>query len=89
MRKSVLHSDQSIFFRRTNHESIKKICDEMGYYHQSQNDFLDIFNIGGALNKTSNDIENGSVSWLAVNCYDRANSEEKKILVENFGKHGK
>lgn len=75
-------------YRRSNHESIKEICDELGYYHQCQNDFLDIFNIGGALNKTSNDIENGSVTWLAFQAYDRANAAQRKILVDNFGKKG-
>lgn len=89
MQKTILQSHQFILFRRPNHESIRQICNEMGYYHQSQNDFLDVFNIGGALNKTSNDIENGSRSWLATNCYYRANPEQKKILVDNYGKRGK
>lgn len=71
-----------------NRESIKHICDEMGHYHQCQNDFLDVFNVDGILQKTSHDIEIGKCSWLAVTCMRRANYEQKQILIENYKKKG-
>ncbi|XP_055311332.1 farnesyl pyrophosphate synthase-like [Sitodiplosis mosellana] len=70
-----------------NRESIKHICDEMGHYHQCQNDVLDIFDIDGVLQKTTHDIEIGKCSWLAVTCMRRANDEQKQIMIENYGKN--
>ncbi|XP_031630491.1 farnesyl pyrophosphate synthase-like [Contarinia nasturtii] len=69
-----------------NREFIKHICAEMGYYHQCQNDVLDIFDISGVLQKTTNDIENGECSWLATTCMQRGNDEQKRIMIENYGK---
>lgn len=60
----------------------------MGHFHQSQNDFLDVFNIDGVLIKTGHDIEIGKCSWLSATCMEHANDEQKQIMVENYGKPG-
>lgn len=60
----------------------------MGHYHQCQNDVLDIFDINGVLQKTVHDIEIGKCSWLATTCMRRANDEQKRIMLENYGKKG-
>lgn len=75
-------------FSFENPESIKHICDEMGYYHQSQNDLLDVFNIDGILHKTGHDIEINKCSWLSSMCVKRANEAQKQILFDNYGKKG-
>lgn len=76
-------------FSRTNREAIQLICDEMGHYHQCQNDFQDVFDFEGAVIKTSNDIENGECTWLSTKCVERANDEQKQIITDNYGKNGK
>ena len=35
--------------------------------------------------KTSRDIEDGRITWLIVNAYQRANPAQKKALEENYG----
>lgn len=75
-------------FSHNNREAIRLICDEMGHFHQSQNDFLDVFNIDGVLIKTGHDIEIGKCSWLSATCMELANDEQKQIMVENYGKPG-
>lgn len=71
-----------------NRESIKHICDELGYYHQCQNDILDIFDVDGVFQKTCHDIEIEKCSWVASTCMQRANDAQKKIMIENYGKKG-
>lgn len=71
-----------------NPEEIKHICDEMGHYHQCQNDLLDVFNVGGILHKTGHDIEINKCSWLSTTCMERANDVQKQIMIDNYGKKG-
>lgn len=71
-----------------NPESIKHICDEMGHYHQCQNDLLDVFNIDGILHKTGHDIEINKCSWLSCACIERANGAQIQIMIDNYGKNG-
>lgn len=75
-------------FSYENREAIKHICDEMGHYHQCQNDLLDVFNIDGILHKTGHDIEIGKCSWLSTTCIEHSNNIQKQILIENYGRKG-
>lgn len=51
-------------------------------------DVLDVFDISGVLQKTIHDIETGTCSWLTTTCMQRGTDEQKRILIENYGKKG-
>lgn len=55
----------------------------MHYYLMFQNDFHDYIHHNESIEAT--DIANGRCSWLIVTVLDKANSLEKKILMDNYG----
>lgn len=67
---------------------MKPIFDQMGEYYQVQNDFYDCFGDPEVLKKQGRDIEDGQCTWLAVKCMELANEEQKKIMIECYGKNG-
>lgn len=79
-------------FRKTDSKvlhQIKAICFEIGHFYQSQNDYFDFFNESHVLRKPGTDIEDGRCTWLSIAAMERATSEQRKVLIECYGKKGK
>ncbi|XP_075167392.1 farnesyl pyrophosphate synthase [Haematobia irritans] len=60
---------------------------EMGHFFQVQDDFLDCFGNPEVTGKIGTDIQDNKCSWLAVVCMQRANEEQKKIMLDCYGKN--
>lgn len=67
----------------------KTILLEMGNFFQVQDDFLDCFGNPEVTGKIGTDIQDNKCSWLAVVAMQRANVEQKQIMVDCYGKEGK
>lgn len=61
----------------------------MGHFFQVQDDFLDCFGNPEITGKIGTDIQDNKCSWLAVVCMQRANDEQKQIMLDCYGRHGK
>nr|CAI5829241.1 unnamed protein product [Callosobruchus analis] len=68
------------------HRQAKRICLEIGEFFQRQNDFLDCFGIPEKTGKESSDIQESKCTWLAVVALQKANSAQRKIMQEHYGK---
>nr|AFJ52720.1 farnesyl pyrophosphate synthase [Mangifera indica]AFJ53077.1 farnesyl pyrophosphate synthase [Mangifera indica] len=68
------------------HIDVKNILIEMGIYFQVQDDYLDCFGTPEVIGKIGTDIEDFKCSWLVVKAMERCNEEQKKLLIENYGK---
>ncbi|KAJ7568113.1 hypothetical protein O6H91_01G019000 [Diphasiastrum complanatum] len=66
--------------------SVKEILVQMGTYFQAQDDFLDCYGAPEVIGKIGTDIEDTKCSWLIVQALQRANSEQKQCLKDNYGK---
>ncbi|XP_017068943.1 farnesyl pyrophosphate synthase [Drosophila eugracilis] len=64
----------------------KTILLEMGNFFQVQDDFLDCFGNPEVTGKIGTDIQDNKCSWLAVVALQRANVEQKQIMVDCYGK---
>ncbi|EDV56491.1 farnesyl pyrophosphate synthase [Drosophila erecta] len=64
----------------------KTILLEMGNFFQVQDDFLDCFGNPEVTGKIGTDIQDNKCSWLAVVAMQRANVEQKQIMVDCYGK---
>ncbi|KAH8280258.1 hypothetical protein KR018_001163 [Drosophila ironensis] len=67
----------------------KTILLEMGHFFQVQDDFLDCFGNPEVTGKVGTDIQDNKCSWLAVVAMQRANAEQKQIMIDCYGKQGK
>lgn len=76
------YNDESIF------DALKKISNEIGYFYQTQNDFLDCFGNPNVLNKPGTDIQDGKCTWLAVNTMELGNDQQREIMKKCYGKNG-
>ncbi|XP_061396816.1 uncharacterized protein LOC133332429 [Musca vetustissima] len=63
----------------------KTILLEMGHFFQVQDDFLDCFGNPEITGKIGTDIQDNKCSWLAVVCMQRANEEQKQIMLDCYG----
>nr|CAI5826552.1 unnamed protein product [Callosobruchus analis] len=68
------------------HRVAKSISVEIGELFQLQNDFLDCFGNPKGTGKISSDIKEGKCTWLAAVALEKANSAQKKIMEEHYGK---
>lgn len=60
----------------------------MGHFFQVQDDFLDCFGNSEVTGKIGTDIQDNKCSWLAVVCMQRANEEQKQLMIDCYGKNG-
>lgn len=71
------------------YQTAKKICLEMGYYFQAQDDFLDAFGDPEVTGKVGTDIEENTCTWLVVQALQVASEEDRRVLQEHYGKKNK
>ncbi|CAG8469507.1 13242_t:CDS:10 [Ambispora leptoticha] len=64
----------------------KDILIVLGEYFQVQDDYLDCYGDPSFIGKIGTDIEDNKCSWLINQALDRASSEQRKLLDENYGK---
>uniref|UniRef100_A0A7N0UNJ4 Farnesyl diphosphate synthase n=1 Tax=Kalanchoe fedtschenkoi TaxID=63787 RepID=A0A7N0UNJ4_KALFE len=69
-----------------NHVDVKNILIDMGIYFQVQDDYLDCFGEPEKIGKIGTDIEDFKCSWLVVKALELCSEDQKKILVEHYGK---
>lgn len=69
-----------------NFVDVKNILVEMGTYFQVQDDYLDCFGDPEVIGKIGTDIEDFKCSWLVVQALERADENQKNILMETYGK---
>lgn len=72
--------------QRSSYVLARKICCTIGEYFQIQDDFLDCFGDPEVIGKVGRDIEENKCSWLVVQALSRCTEEQKRLLVENYGK---
>ncbi|KAB0795687.1 hypothetical protein PPYR_09748 [Photinus pyralis] len=65
------------------------VLNELGFFFQVQNDFLDCFDDSSITGKLGTDIEEAKCTWLMVTALKRANASQRKVLEENYGKKDK
>ena len=58
----------------------------MGEYFQAQDDYLDAFADPETLGKIGTDIQDNKCSWLVNQALRKVNSEQRKLLEENYGR---
>ena len=71
-------------------ESLKtaeRICMIIGEYFQIQDDVLDCFGDPKVIGKVGTDIQDNKCSWLVVQALERANKQQKKLLLDNYGQN--
>ncbi|KAJ0046654.1 hypothetical protein Pint_03748 [Pistacia integerrima] len=70
------------------HIDVKNILIEMGVYFQVQDDYLDCFGTPEVIGKVILELilKILSAPWLVVKAMERCNEEQKKLLIENYGK---
>lgn len=59
---------------------------KMGEFFQIQDDYLDCFGDPEVIGKIGTDIEDGKCSWPIVTALQRASSEQRKVLEDNYSK---
>ncbi|CAM8934162.1 unnamed protein product [Rhodiola kirilowii] len=69
-----------------NHTDVKNILIDMGIYFQVQDDYLDCFGEPEQIGKIGTDIEDFKCSWLVVKALELCSEDQKKILIDHYGK---
>ncbi|KAI3381719.1 hypothetical protein SNEBB_008338 [Seison nebaliae] len=69
------------------HEVAKNILLDMGHYFQVQDDYLDCFGHPDVIGKIGTDIQDNKCSWLCVEALKRMDENQKKDLLENYGRN--
>ncbi|CAK1551478.1 unnamed protein product [Leptosia nina] len=69
------------------HPTVEKICLDMGYLFQMQDDFIDCFGAEHLTGKIGTDIQEGKCSWLAVQALQRLTETQRKVFVACYGSH--
>lgn len=67
-------------------EVAKSILIPMGQYFQVQDDYLDCFADPSVLGKIGTDIQDNKCSWLICQALKIASEEQRKEIMENYGK---
>ncbi|KAL8142155.1 hypothetical protein V2J09_015187 [Rumex salicifolius] len=68
------------------HVDVKNILIDMGIYFQVQDDFLDCYGDPAVIGKIGTDIEDFKCSWLVVKALELCDEQQRKLLIENYGK---
>ncbi|CAG5055686.1 unnamed protein product [Parnassius apollo] len=79
---ALIHSQKGT---KDSYQYIDNICDEIGINLQMQNDFMDCFVDENSMGKTGSDIQNGKLTWLAVEALKRCNSAQRKEFESCYG----
>lgn len=67
------------------HAQVEPICTQIGVWFQAQDDFLDCFGDPSVTGKIGRDIEEGKVTWLAVEALERADDRQRRVFIDNYG----
>ncbi|KAK5647749.1 hypothetical protein RI129_002641 [Pyrocoelia pectoralis] len=73
-------------FDHEQYKSYFQILYDLSYYYQLQNDFLDCFGSASLTGKDGTDIQEGKCTWLIMTALHKANTAQRQILAENYGK---
>lgn len=68
------------------HAKAEEILLKCGHFFQVQDDYLDCFGDPKVIGKVGRDIEEGKCCWPFVTALKICTPEQKKILIENYGK---
>lgn len=74
------------YYQKEHLDVAETICMKMGRYFQIQDDYLDVFGDPAVLGKIGTDIQDAKCSWLMVQALQITTDDQKKILLENYGK---
>ena len=65
---------------------VKEIFIPFGEYYQVQDDYVDCYYTPEQMGKIGTDIVDGKCSWLIVTALTHANSEQRRVLEECYGR---
>ncbi|OQR80322.1 farnesyl pyrophosphate synthase-like [Tropilaelaps mercedesae] len=68
------------------HKKAEALALRIGYIFQVQDDFLDCYGVPETIGKVGTDIVDAKCSWMVVKALQIATPDQKKILLENYGK---
>nr|XP_023022105.1 farnesyl pyrophosphate synthase-like isoform X1 [Leptinotarsa decemlineata] len=69
------------------HRQVRSVLSSLGNFYQIQNDFQDCYGNPENTGKIGSDIREGKFSWLVVKAFQKANSSQRMIIQENYGKN--
>ncbi|XP_022112560.1 farnesyl pyrophosphate synthase 2 [Pieris rapae] len=72
---------------RHTHQTAEKICLDLGYLFQMQDDYIDCFGAEHLTGKAGTDIQEGKCSWLAVQALQRLSEPQRKVFIACYGSH--
>jgi len=68
-------------------DTAREILLIMGEYFQVQDDFLDCYGTPEVIGKVGTDIQDNKCSWLVVQALLIVTPAQRKVLVDNYGRH--